>query len=538
MLALSPIEYSHQSEDKGFDLSAQSLEDPFSDLFDQYIKHESFDFNDNVNDLDFFADIDIPTDPDTSSSGSYAAEPKANDELRVNQEKAHPTSSSEVPLQQGFRTLVSRGRPRQAISGVELLSLEGKSAYQETTFNNFPSPPKIPVIPSTTTPLRRKPKFSVTTPETLLGRTHRVSKSPCRMISESSRMMRPSYYYRHEMPSSHEWTQRFEQINLDGSASQSAMAPRPSETVYQRENTNTVTAPGHRASCELLSEKEQVEEKPVYSHRRHGSLADDFNALTIPQKYTRGDHQLMHDRRRTSYDHHHAFREEVVAHAQSIPRSQRPSIRAEPSMDEYEFTVSPSQIQRAWPGDRLQTSDSFYQDSTPVLAQADTDLAIQGLMIQCDPFDNFIGEDPSESYLVTSADSFQLTELENYPPDLSPTINQHRPRTPSSRSSSTSPSPSTPSKARRRSRVSRRKSSSSTPKTPRTPKTPSFGFVNFTPNDSQKILGGVAPSGSSKTQARREQEANEKRRKMSQAALTAVTELGGDPEKLKGDLMI
>jgi hypothetical protein len=39
-------------------------------------------------------------------------------------------------------------------------------------------------------------------------------------------------------------------------------------------------------------------------------------------------------------------------------------------------------------------------------------------------------------------------------------------------------------------------------------------FVNFTPNDSKKILTGVAPSGSSKTKARREQEAREKRRKL------------------------
>ena len=57
---------------------------------------------------------------------------------------------------------------------------------------------------------------------------------------------------------------------------------------------------------------------------------------------------------------------------------------------------------------------------------------------------------------------------------------------------------------------------------------PSVGFVNYTPDDSQKILTGVAPSGSSKTKARREKEAMEKRRKLSQAAVRAVQAVGGD----------
>jgi hypothetical protein len=59
------------------------------------------------------------------------------------------------------------------------------------------------------------------------------------------------------------------------------------------------------------------------------------------------------------------------------------------------------------------------------------------------------------------------------------------------------------------------------------------GFVNFTPDDSRKILTGVAPSGSSKTKARREKEAAEKRRKLSQAALKAVMEAGGDVDSLR-----
>jgi len=52
--------------------------------------------------------------------------------------------------------------------------------------------------------------------------------------------------------------------------------------------------------------------------------------------------------------------------------------------------------------------------------------------------------------------------------------------------------------------------------------------VNFTPSDSRKILTGVAPSGSSKTKARREKEAAEKRRRLSELAKRAVLDAGGD----------
>jgi hypothetical protein len=62
--------------------------------------------------------------------------------------------------------------------------------------------------------------------------------------------------------------------------------------------------------------------------------------------------------------------------------------------------------------------------------------------------------------------------------------------------------------------------------------------VNFTPSDSRKILTGVAPSGSSKTKARREKEAADKRRKLSQAAVRAVVEAGGDLGRLEKEILV
>ncbi|KAK8081734.1 hypothetical protein PG996_000515 [Apiospora saccharicola] len=77
-----------------------------------------------------------------------------------------------------------------------------------------------------------------------------------------------------------------------------------------------------------------------------------------------------------------------------------------------------------------------------------------------------------------------------------------------------------------------------TPSAATTPSSISFGggggvdFVNFTPSDKNVLMTGVAPSGSSKTKARREKEAVERRRKLSEAAVKAVQAAGGDLDRL------
>lgn len=83
----------------------------------------------------------------------------------------------------------------------------------------------------------------------------------------------------------------------------------------------------------------------------------------------------------------------------------------------------------------------------------------------------------------------------------------------------------------------RSRSQSKPPRTPKTPKTPNSAFavdfVNFTARDSAKLLSDVAPSGSSKTRARRDAEARERSKKVSEAALQAVSVAGGDVEAVK-----
>lgn len=111
------------------------------------------------------------------------------------------------------------------------------------------------------------------------------------------------------------------------------------------------------------------------------------------------------------------------------------------------------------------------------------------------------------------------------PPHLTSSMPQHAFIARSRRDSS---QPCPPPSSRPRSHHRRKSSSHSSTGPSTTPRPASVGFVNYTPDDSRKILTGVAPSGSSKTKARREKEAAEKRRRLSQAAARAIIEAGGD----------
>lgn len=104
------------------------------------------------------------------------------------------------------------------------------------------------------------------------------------------------------------------------------------------------------------------------------------------------------------------------------------------------------------------------------------------------------------------------------------------PHTPPSRSPSRSRSPDSGRISSRRSSKNSPKSRKSSSSASRTPgiSLDSMSFVNYTPTDSQRILAGVAPSGSSKTKARREKEAAEKQK----ALMEALRKAGGNVDQL------
>lgn len=242
---------------------------------------------------------------------------------------------------------------------------------------------------------------------------------------------------------------------------------------------------------------------------------------------------------------------------QTVPLNDTARLRTDNSslsanrIGSFDFGFSSSPVEDTW------NTTSFGEPSTGGLSGpfANQDLFADlghdnfGLGISCDPHlvsnyttmpdTSLMPNTSSQSPPMSAQSPFYVTSLPDGLP-LLPTRQQHgaMPTTPHRRFSRSPSPPVTESRSRRASssrRASRHRRTKSTNSTPRHPQggDKGGGFVNFTPSDSKKILSGVAPSGSSKTKARREKEAADKRRRLSQAAMRAVMEAGGDVEALQ-----
>ena len=200
--------------------------------------------------------------------------------------------------------------------------------------------------------------------------------------------------------------------------------------------------------------------------------------------------------------------------------------------------------------DQVLAPDPFGSLNDTILPSTESaDFGAAGLGISCDlalvsNYNSFasVATLPATTYISGPAviDTYPISpgtgnnhynQTHNYP------TTPHRRSKSKSRHRSQSPSPpATDSRSRRASssrRTSRHRRTKSTNSTPRQSQNlDKCGFVNFTPQDCNKILSGVAPSGSSKTKARREKEAADKRRRLSQAAVKAVVDAGGDLDAL------
>lgn len=231
-------------------------------------------------------------------------------------------------------------------------------------------------------------------------------------------------------------------------------------------------------------------------------------------------------------------------------------------IDEFEFGFSSSPDLEQWSGapfaePGFNLHDPFGHNEDPFQSLHGNYLANQhsqhidssGLGISCDPSilgGNYNSEAlPSSVYnsMPLPASPYHVSPVPHGLPDTARRQQKQR----GSPTRSPSP-PATESRASRKASSSKRgaskhrrtKSASTTPKQSQSQLGKGGGgcryvggFVNFTPQDSGKILNGVAPSGSSKTKARREKEAADKRRRLSQAAMRAVIEAGGDVETLQ-----
>lgn len=416
------------------------------------------------------------------------------------------------------------------------------SAISDLGLNNFEvsSGPAAPVgvtsaSPSTppATPRRKVTKSAIVTPKSIRHRDPNERRALLRKQSFSPSLMRSSHPPKGMMPMSDAWAQRFQHFNLAGSGDRLPLSPPPSDVLVQHESMpQDLAMSHHRDSVDMPPHFFQQSPAVSMPSPSVGALA------RHQQQYmSRPSSSALTNSSPPSADE--IFSSSHSSDPQSISSWQSDALGA----SSIPFTPEFQNQEQAWWSpmpSRVAQQQTPYQpmvDSpTPQRSMQNVgnqnDMLQGGLMIQMDPsFD--MSADPSFS-------TNMLPHSQNFvTPYTQPQIHQTTSRSPSL-SPKASGSPKGISKGNQRRSHGRKLSgqSNSGPKpakstSPRGSKSANVSFVNFTASDSHRILGGVAPSGSSKTKARREQEARDRRRKMSEAALLAVRSAGGDVEALE-----
>jgi hypothetical protein len=384
-----------------------------------------------------------------------------------------------------------------AITGSELLSLEGRSPK---TRPDLSSPLKSRASLSN---IASQQKSRPASPRG--GRTHRVSKTPSTpalAVSGRSKTMQPSGYYTaavHQRASSLE--DGFQRFNIQ---------PR------SRLDNITASEPVRQLSAAAQNGSPNVVQNANFEH---------FATSNVYAPNVNG------------YQHSH------LAQSPASPWDQR-----------YSTVEYPLDTTQLW-NNQVSSGSNMYEDGSFAHSQASSvpyglgidtsfgsnaSFSSNGLGIQyADPFDDPFAA--NAAFVEPQMNIHSQFDPDNSDSSSNSPSNSHVRHfsNQSNYTAATSPpmSPHTPISVSKQRRRSSRPTKS--PRTPRTPKTPSSkggsmsgGFVNFTPHDSKRILTGVAPSGSSKTKARREREASEKRKKWTEAAAKAVVKAGGNVDEL------
>lgn len=451
----------------------------------------------------------------------------------------NPTSSTDSA---GSSVNYSHSRGKSTSSASETLSFEDLFEFERNQLrtNSQPSTPR----PHTATKCIKKaqsfPDRSVTR-----GIQKSLKKCPS---SSFARMMQPSYY---REPVPHMWTRKMDSaVDLNARVLPINMrSPPPSTKPVQDENTDGFFVQHQH--------QHQNRHQQPYTATTRSPIVDDNESTTPDMGFS--NYQLTPQaspaidisNNGDPFSHNMGLTYSSASSAALSALTPPSSLRlpmttwgpTNPSNIDFAFSASCSPDFSAtktagwWNDDMMPTTQQSYpthRESNSRSTSQNVAGSIAGLGISCD--------------MTSFSDmSDYQPDVQSYNPAMYPTHpdQTHHPSNmvpigtrPLSRSSS----PTQPRFHRRRpsgqttrtsTTQSRRKSSNSSHGSSRQPASGNVGFVNFTPDDSRKILTGVAPSGSSKTKARREKEAAEKRRKLSQAAVKAVMEAGGDVDSLR-----
>ncbi|KAL8697228.1 MAG: hypothetical protein Q9201_007229 [Fulgogasparrea decipioides] len=537
MAAFTPASFSCESEDKGFGYSAQVLEEPFGEFFEHELTHTISSLGRDgraTNDFDF---PDIFTDGETTSSASYVTDSTSSassqPRFKISRDRNRSEDTLSLPktafLPQNYLSRGRREKLQPAVSGLELLlDIEG----QATSRHHSSDPPHSAPPNVSTLPLRRKPRFRAVKSTGVHNRDHRASKPPTPLCNEQPKMIRPSCYFRHESPQPQEWTPSLEQLSLQPALSDFSLS---TPTVMVPQCHSDLHAPRHTTLRDqfMQGERNDGHGSPHVSSGAYIGLDATFGTANIASMQVTSEGE---ENRFEAFNHREGNLDSEPEHQLRQYASWAPSMDA--SRDAT-YMLSTNQAATTWNHGLPESTDSYYTNinaskSAPTLPhQITAESSIENLGAMGDTLGTLFGEEPPKEHMAGLADPYTVhANPPQYPPPpmLKPSSTQGQSHAPTGRPST--PSATSPSCTRRRSKSAhRRNKSAGNLKAPKSPAT--MGFVNFTANDSKRILTGVAPSGSSKTKARREQEANEKKRKLSLAVLRAVEEAGGDPEPLR-----
>ncbi|KAL3425788.1 hypothetical protein PVAG01_02579 [Phlyctema vagabunda] len=550
--------------DQGYDSLRLGFEDLGNDFFDQFLTFSPAD-----NERPDFPDFEVPESTLRErfliDGQSRATSPiLGQDQLResmadICESEYTENSTSSQHFAPKRNQFYSESTGRAAISDTELLTLEGITLQSPHLTRNVDEE----FVPASPTPLRRKPRLVESLTRSLRKPSARSARSPIRKTSASPTMMCASRYSQNDFDI---WGPRLQldptKFNFDFQQQNSPLSPPPSAKVSNASESSLISA------CKM-DNSDPFTYNPAFSqpaqHYSGARPADYHTPLATPTLEA-------HHSRRPSFQQTPPDSVLFPATPQFPPSNSWPQ---DQTTAEYNYAASNSFVQdsdappvwwnHASTAPMAQPSPSTFhnnpQRATKTLAaQLQNELAYNanelamshssltnGLMISI-PDDNQV----SQSFVVSSPSLlsphqtqggyFNLQEQAPQPyhtptrqqftprPQYlsSPTIGHSRNRSSSSTDSPSPKSASTPTFHVRKRRTAGQKGHE--------PRAPSLGggvdFVNFTPSDSKKILTGVAPSGSSKTKARREKEALEKRRRLSQAAVRAVRAAGGSVESL------
>jgi hypothetical protein len=516
---------------------AQQYDHSFNDLFNQYVNMETSAPDGKDSSLSGDFDQLFPLDSLSSDCGDLSP--------TVSTSKRHQSPqpwSNEWSLQDdgaavdhfAFHDTVQPS----AILDAGLNNFEVSS--RPTATNGLSTSPSTPPA----TPRRKATQSALITPKSIRHRSPNERRSLLRKQSFSPSLMRSSNLSKGRMAYPEAWAQRIQNFSLHGSEDRMPLSPPPSDVLIQHENLPTDQT--------MNQPRESAEMPPQYDARLFQSPSVSMPSPNAAMAARQQQHYMGHPSSSTLTNSSPPSADDIFSSSHSSDPQSLSSWQSDPlNASSISFTPDLQGQDAQWwspmPSRMAQQQASYLTSPTPHRPMqsvgSQNDMMQGGLMIQFDPsFDMSADSSFSSSNMLPANTQKFVTPFT--------TSQVHNSRSPSlSPKAGTSPkdtrngSISKPTHRRTHSRKPSghsmngprpAKASGSSPRGAN--KSVSVSFVNFTAHDSKKILTGVAPSGSSKTKARREQEARDRRRKLSEAALRAVRSAGGDVEALEAVL--